>query len=412
MKFYEIRDPVYGFIEFNEWEKEIIDHPMFQRLRRIRQLGFTDMVYPGAMHTRFEHSLGVMHLITKMYNSIIQRNEKFLEENVNYNKTDLERERQLIRLAGLLHDVGHPPFSHSSEELFPDGYSHEDYTIAIIKTSFKKIIDGHRINKNYNITSEEVAGMISGNAEILKEKIFWKILLSSQLDADRCDYLLRDSLHIGVKYGVFDLERLLISLKLGRDPETKDPILGIDEASWHVAESVVIARYLIFTQVYYHKTRRAYDLMLTEALKEAIGRYPPPTTSDGSISTFCGYNDYTITPILLEKSKWFAEMLKRNHIRVSEETEELPTKEGIEKLEELMKKLKENKIWYAVDDFSKKTKEWYNMEDEILIIGDKGNVQPLSYYSKIVKNLPKKFAKSRIYVKREDRERAKKITKE
>lgn len=118
---YEIRCPIHGFIVLNEWERTIVSDPAFQRLRRIRQLAWTDQVYPGAMHTRFEHSLGVMHTATLMYDTIRERSRDILEGEFRYNNAGLDRDRQLVRLAALLHDVGHGPFSHASEELFPMG---------------------------------------------------------------------------------------------------------------------------------------------------------------------------------------------------------------------------------------------------------------------------------------------------
>src|SRR3974377_953173 len=129
---YEIRCPVHGFITLNEWEREIISQPAFQRLRRIRQLGLTDQVYPGAMHTRFEHSLGVMHVATKLYEGIVERSGPLLEHELGYNPDGVRRNKTLVRLAALLHDLGHGPFSHASEELLParaDGvrFAHEDY---------------------------------------------------------------------------------------------------------------------------------------------------------------------------------------------------------------------------------------------------------------------------------------------
>src|SRR5260370_32177574 len=116
---YEIRCPVHGFIRLNDWEMGIIAQSAFQRLRRIRQLAWTDYVYPGAMHTRFEHSLGVMHTATLLYDSIVRNSREVLESELAYDKAGLERYHQLVRLAALVHDVGHSPFSHAAEELFP-----------------------------------------------------------------------------------------------------------------------------------------------------------------------------------------------------------------------------------------------------------------------------------------------------
>src|ERR1700687_2610921 len=116
---YEIRCPVHGFIRLNDWEWTVISQPAFQPLRRIRQLAWTDYVYPGAMHTRFEHSLGVMHLATKLYDSIVERSRHLLEEFYGYDDAGFCRDKVLVRLAALLHDVGHSPFSHAGEDVFP-----------------------------------------------------------------------------------------------------------------------------------------------------------------------------------------------------------------------------------------------------------------------------------------------------
>ena len=120
---YEVRCPVYGFITINDWEREIISQPAFQRLRRIRQLAWTDYVFPGAMHTRFEHSLGVTHMVTMLYDGIAQRSADILKHDLGYNNDGLKRHKALVRLAALLHDVGHAPFSHPAEELFPSSVS-------------------------------------------------------------------------------------------------------------------------------------------------------------------------------------------------------------------------------------------------------------------------------------------------
>lgn len=416
MKLYEVRDPIHGFIEFNDWEREIINHRAFQRLRRIKQLALTEMVYPGAMHTRFEHSLGVMHLSTKMFDSIIKReeNKRLLKDLLGYDEAGFMRDRQLVRLAALLHDVGCAPFSHASEELTPINetkdkhFKHEDYTVAIIKGPLKDVIESHKLNKiNYNIKADDIAALIEGNIEILGPRAFWKVLISSQLDADRCDYLLRDSLHIGVRYGVYDIERLLITITLGKDLETEDIILGINEGGWHVAESLIIARYQMFAQVYYHKTRRAYDFMLKEAIKETIGRFPPPD----KIQEYLIYDDFYMWKLMREKSQWFENILRRNHIRMIEETSEIPTGEEYEFIEVLKNRLSERNIWLW-EDTAEEVKSWYKIRDkeEIYVIKEDLHTEPLSNYSHIVKHLGA-YARIRIYVRQEDRSKAIEIKK-
>jgi len=129
---YEFRCPLHGFVTLTDWERDIISQPAFQRLRRIRQLAWTDQVYPGAMHTRFEHSLGVMHVATEMYDGIVNSSRAVLEQEMEFDPAGLERDRILVRLTSLLHDVGHSPFSHAAEELFPidesgSRFEHEAY---------------------------------------------------------------------------------------------------------------------------------------------------------------------------------------------------------------------------------------------------------------------------------------------
>src|SRR5262249_39473975 len=155
--------------------REIIEQPAFQRLRRIRQLAWTDQVYPGAMHSRFEHSLGVLYVATRLYESIVSRSEEILRTELAYDKPGLERDKILVRLTALLHDVGHSPFSHASEELFPPvdpndlqrdaeekpeevkRFKHEDYSAAIIRTQLRDAIENHPLNQNYDIKAEQIA---------------------------------------------------------------------------------------------------------------------------------------------------------------------------------------------------------------------------------------------------------------
>lgn len=191
---YEIRCPVHGFIQIDDWECNIIEQPAFQRLRRIRQLALTDLVYPGAMHTRFEHSLGVMHTATLLYNSVIQKSAEMLKRELVYDEDGLGRDRKLVRLAALLHDVGHAPFSHSAEELFPTRgrglgkYTHEDYSAAIIRNELRSAIEDHPLNANRGFKADNVAALIEGGTAAGRA-VFWRDLVTGQMDADRMDYL-------------------------------------------------------------------------------------------------------------------------------------------------------------------------------------------------------------------------------
>ena len=129
---YQFRDPINGFIEVSEQELKIINSAPFQRLRNIRQLATTYLVYHGAEHTRFGHSLGVMHLASRVFDSIVQKNPLLFSNDVEQNKKKIDFYRQILRLIGLTHDLGHAPFSHASEELFEDKFKHEDYTKEIL----------------------------------------------------------------------------------------------------------------------------------------------------------------------------------------------------------------------------------------------------------------------------------------
>ncbi len=230
---YEIRCPVHGFVSLNAWEREIIDHPAYQRLRRIRQLAWTDQVYPGATHNRFEHSLGVMHVASMLFDAVVRNSLSLLEFHLGYDRGGLARHRQLVRLAALVHDVGHSPFSHASEELFPsrpDGrkFVHEEYSAAIVRGPLGDVIKNHPLNGNCGFTADDVASLIEGTAS-QQGGVFWRDLVSGQMDADRMDYLLRDSHHTGVHYGRFDLHRLVSTVTALRSGENRGLRLGIQE---------------------------------------------------------------------------------------------------------------------------------------------------------------------------------------
>ncbi len=351
MKPFYIRDPIHGFIELDEWEREIINHPVFQRLRRIRQLAWTDMVYPGASHTRFEHSIGVMHVVTRMFKNIRLRSGDILTNELNYTDGGLDRVLALVRICSLLHDIGHGPLSHAVEDLMPTSeasgkpYNHEAYSAEAV-TLMENVINHPTNEKNYGITVQDIKEFLSG--EVADEsRLLWRNLLSSQLDADRADYLLRDSHHIGVAYGRYDLDRLVSTLAVAIAPETDSPVLAVEEGGWHAAEGFILARYMMFTQVYFHKARRAYDLHFSEAMKSLLREEPqiegqiedrfPPPTSAANLNAYLQWTDWRVLGLLHEgKGGDHGAIIRdRKHFKRVYETQEVPDKAELEFADEV-----------------------------------------------------------------------------
>lgn len=428
----EIRDPIHGFIELDEWERDIINHPVFQRLRRIRQLAWTDMVYPGACHTRFEHSLGVMHVASRMYDRIVsdEKCKAILRSELDYQDAGLERNRKKVRLACLLHDVGHPPFSHAGEKLFPkktggSRYKHEEYSAAIIRYLMEGVIDNHPSNIiNHGLHAKDIADFVSGKTgDSGGIGLFWRELLDSQLDADRADYLLRDSHHMGVTYGHFDLPRLLVTITIGQDRGTGTPKLAIDKSGMHAAEALIIARYLMFTQVYFQHTRRAYDHLIESAVREMIlseqarigveqtGCFPPPTSLE-NVEAYLKWTDWKVLGMLNDGAGGeCGEMLRsREHHRCVWHTPESPQQTDFDKFDDKVTRLG-NLVSYI--DNAQKAMYKVDMGDEIQILTDsidKGPyLKPLSQMSKVILALKEApIQQKRIYVSLADKEESKK----
>ena len=283
---YQFRDPVHGFIDVSEDELKIINSAPFQRLRNIHQLATTYLVYHGAEHTRFGYSIGVMHLTSRVFDSVTQKVPNIFSDDDNENKRLTAWYRQLLRLIGLTHDLGHAPFSHASEELFENGKQHEDYTKDIIfETEVADYINAigvkfrSQYGTSYNITPELV-WMIYEGKDITNEKfifpdfLFLKSFMDGELDCDKMDYLLRDSLYCGVTYGKYDLDRFVSTLTAYKHNNQLQ--LAIERGGVQALEEFVLERYFMFIQVYFHKTRRYLDKVLVKSLKTVLpnGKYP------------------------------------------------------------------------------------------------------------------------------------------
>ena len=237
----DIIDPIHDFIRVHEHELSIIDTPIFQRLRRIRQLSGAHLTYPAAQHTRFEHSLGVMHIANHAGNTLA---EKGVIQNDDI---------KIIRLAGLLHDIGHGPFSHLFEEIIQEKkISHEDFGKEII---LKSEI-GDSLSKN-GFDKKLVTNIAFGNSKLQ----YLNEIVSGALSADMMDYLLRDGYFTGAEHAKIDHKRITQSL----DVYKKN--LALDRSALYSFESMMHSRYQMFKAVYFHKTVRAAEVMLLEALR-------------------------------------------------------------------------------------------------------------------------------------------------
>ncbi len=228
-----IRDSIHGDLHLTDYELEILDTVEMQRLRRIKQLGFTNLIYPGANHTRFEHSIGTLFLASKL-GSRLGLDEEIIE---------------LLRICGLLHDIGHSPFSHVSERALK--HEHETVTKEIIKDSAITDI----LNKKFD--PELITNIIDGKTKYGK-------IISGDLDVDRMDYLIRDSYYTGVAYGVIDTERLLYSLTYENDD------LVLSSKGVQAAESTLLARYFMYPTVYQHHTTRIVNSMFRVSLERLL----------------------------------------------------------------------------------------------------------------------------------------------
>jgi hypothetical protein len=233
-----IRDPIHGYIELDPLTLSIIDSPQMQRLRRLSQLGLSNLVYPGANHSRFEHSLGVMHLATMLTGKI---------DSV----TDEEKEE--LRVAALLHDVGHGPYSHVTENLTKlyTRQHHEDVHEILKKGELGEILSDNGLNP------ANIEDHIQGKTDLGK-------ILNSEIDVDRMDYLVRDSHYTGVAFGLVDHVRLINEMKFYENN------LVVNAGGVKAAESLLVSRFLMHPSVYYHHVSRIAETMFTRAVDDLI----------------------------------------------------------------------------------------------------------------------------------------------
>jgi HD superfamily phosphohydrolase len=273
----EVRDAVHGLIDLTDHEWKVVDSPAFQRLRGVLQLPLTHLVYPGARHSRFEHCVGACHLAGRMADRL-----------------GLEpRERQRVRTAALVHDVGHGPFSQVGEFIFEEltgqTHVHEKISAAIVRfhAPIRSVLDAD---------AEWIAELLTGTGHGATRSVA-RDIISSSADIDKMDYLLRDSYFCGVDYGRFDIDKLIEAARLVRSPD--GDYLAYDRAGIFAVESLLLARYHMHRQVYGHKTRLGIDKMLIRAVVFGVHEgllpnrvFAPENLDADFVEEYIGWDDY------------------------------------------------------------------------------------------------------------------------
>jgi len=319
----EVRDPIHGSIEIRPELIPVIENPFFQRLRSIKQLGFSDYVFPGATHTRYLHSLGVMATVKRVFEKILpQRTPEIL------------RLKHTACLAGLLHDIGHAPLSHSTESVMPSLESlkldpsllinekntqrqatHEDYTIKAI-TDSSLSLSLKRYHEKFGVTPMAVSQLITGQATSpeyftvngLNYFPLLHQLISSELDCDRMDYLLRDSYFCGVSYGNFDLDWLIDHFRVCE--KDSHAYLSIEEKALTSFDDFLIGRFHMFISVYFHYRAVCLEKMIARYFSSCENEYTIPS----DINEYLKHDDHLLLKTLRNSSNIWAKRIVQNDI--------------------------------------------------------------------------------------------------
>ncbi|MFT6069660.1 MAG: HD superfamily phosphohydrolase [Bacteriovoracaceae bacterium] len=322
----EIRDPVHGSIHILKEEKPIIQHPFFQRLRNIKQLGFSDLIFPGATHNRFLHSIGVMFVGSKAFDTLFKE---------RLNNKEVLKLKETFKLACLLHDIGHAPLSHSTETVMPQlselkipeqflkgkdklkdrQATHEDYTIkSIADSSFAESFK--QVEDKFGVERVRIADVIVGHTNsseyfTIDGVDYFPILhqlVSSELDCDRMDYLLRDSYFCGVSYGNYDLDWLIDNLETCVIDDRA--FLGINERAVVTFDDFLLSRYHMFMMVYFHYRSVALEQLLYKYFASSPNEYTIPA----DIEAYVEHDDNLLMKTLHSSQNKYAKDLVQNKI--------------------------------------------------------------------------------------------------
>jgi HD superfamily phosphohydrolase len=362
------RDPVHGFVRADALEAELVASRPMQRLRFIRQLGLAHLVFPGAEHSRFSHALGVMQLAGRLYDSLAARSEGALDPSVR------SEDRRTLRAAALLHDVGHAPFSHTAEELFDEPIDHEEMSRRLLGR--REIVGAFR---RHGLALEPVIDLLAGRGTGSRRLL--ALALSGELDADKMDYLLRDSLFCGVGYGRFDLDRVLDTVLPIPDPETGAWGIGVDAGGVHALEALVLARYYMFTQVYFNVTVKVLELHLNQWLQESGVRW------SADPDRFLEQDDVWVhSRLRTSRSVHARALLERERFQLAAQTREHLSPAEAERFEHALAPLKERYGDRLL--VSRSSKDSHRLRrSRLLVRHEDGSLQPMTDASRFIRYL-------------------------
>ncbi|MCB9092816.1 MAG: HD domain-containing protein [Halobacteriovoraceae bacterium] len=363
----EIRDPVHGSIQISQFEVPIIEHPFFQRLRNIKQLGFSEYIFPGATHTRYIHSIGVMHTASMVFDKLFN--------HVAPSK-ELERLKETVKLAALLHDIGHAPLSHSTEVVMPQlsklqipkrfhlssqdrQANHEDYTVKAIVDSFFTESFAEATH-HYGVDPNCIAELILGTTTdpqyfTLNGTNYFPLfhqLISSEMDCDRMDYLLRDSYFCGVSYGKYDLDWIIDNLKSA--VIDNKAFLAISERALTTFDDFLLSRFHMFIMVYFHYRAVCLEQMTYRYFDEEPEEYRIPA----EIHEYLKHDDHYLQEVLRSSENRWAKKITKNQI--PRKLFECFGNNDAHKKESILELLDNNGIEYILCESSGRLSKYYS----------------------------------------------------
>lgn len=419
-----IRDPIHGTIAVSYREIRAVDHPVFQRLRNIKQLGFADLSFPGATHTRYSHSLGAMHIATRLFDRIFPGGE--LPDRVRH------RFRQAVRLAMLFHDIGHAPLSHTSEMLMPPvgelglgvyagndvarQASHEDYTLKLVLDSpLAQTLE--EVFGQDGILPQDIAELIVGVTWQQRSTRFrhggidyapvLRQIVSSECDADRMDYLQRDSFFSGVNYGKFDADWLIDNVT----PVQKDGavFLGIRSRAMFSFEDFLLSRYHMFATVYLHYTPVIFEKMLACYFEEARTEFDLPSDVD----RYAKLDDMDLWQTLRRsENRWAKRIVQRRpYALLSERNENASLDTDAPNYDDMCERLSDQGVEFIRTRSRSVLSKYFGQEakNPIFVVTGDHRAVPLEEYSQLYLRYESPALLERVYVAPEEKGKARRV---